>query len=460
MRRLGPAALAVLATAAPALAAAAEPRALALAVSDAQGQFVADLRAEELRVLENGEPRELAALRARRAAARRVPGARHQRRRARVFRTQAFDAVWSFVSSLPAGSKCTLWSTGDRPRKLGALDGDRKAVDKKVGQGFASRAPTRSWTRSSRPRARSRASRASGARSWCCRGRGPATPAARPATCRRGAPRGRAGLRADVRRGRGRRRRLARASATRRATPPTSRSSAPPITSGSCRGSRRAPAAASSACRPCSASARVRSMPPSSAASTGSATCRARARGRGGSRCGSRGPACTGASRSTAHEGERHEEGPAGGRRAAAAGRRRRWPAWRLPGLAARHARAREELLDQAKATLGTDARACATWGSRSSPGVTLEGIAVANPAPFRGDLLTADAFVLRYRLLPLLTGRVQVDRLALEKPVLALAMDAKGGFNYEKLGGPRRRARPRRRRPGGPRGARRRCGS
>ncbi len=135
MPRLGPAALAVLATAAPVLAA--EPRALALAVSDAQGQFVADLRAEELRVLENGEPRELAHFE------------RDERPLAvflvldtsvgatRVFRTQAYGTVWSFVSSLPEGSKCTLWSTGDRPRKLGALDGDRKAVDKKVGQGFA-----------------------------------------------------------------------------------------------------------------------------------------------------------------------------------------------------------------------------------------------------------------------------------------------------------------------------------
>ncbi len=67
--------------------------------------------------------------------------------------------------------------------------------------------------------------------------------------------------------------------------------------------------------------------------------------------------------------------------------------------------------------------------------GVALEGIAVANPAPFRGKLLTADAFVLRYRLLPLLAGRVQVDRMSLDKPVLVLAMDARGGFNYEKLG-------------------------
>ena len=60
----------------------------------------------------------------------------------------------------------------------------------------------------------------------------------------------------------------------------------------------------------------------------------------------------------------------------------------------------------------------------------------MANPAPFPGDLMTADAFVLRYRLRPLLAGQLEVERLALEKPALNVLMDAKGGFNYEKLGG------------------------
>ncbi len=99
-------------------------------------------------------------------------------------------------------------------------------------------------------------------------------------------------------------------------------------------------------------------------------------------------------------------------------------------------------ILDQAKATLGTELEVRDMEISLLS-GVALEGIAVANPAPFRGHLLTADAFVLRYRLLPLLTGRVQVDRMALDKPVLALAMDARGGFNYEKLGGASARGGP-----------------
>lgn len=91
-------------------------------------------------------------------------------------------------------------------------------------------------------------------------------------------------------------------------------------------------------------------------------------------------------------------------------------------------------ILDQARAALGTELEVRDMEISLLS-GVALEGISVANPQPFRGQLLTADAFVLRYRLLPLLYGRVQVDRLALEKPVLTLAMDARGGFNYEKLG-------------------------
>jgi hypothetical protein len=92
-------------------------------------------------------------------------------------------------------------------------------------------------------------------------------------------------------------------------------------------------------------------------------------------------------------------------------------------------------LLEQARAAVGADVRVKKMDISLLS-GVTLEGIAVQNPAPFPGDFLAADAFVLRYKLRPLLAGRVEVERLSLEKPVLALAMDARGAFNYEKLGG------------------------
>ncbi len=135
MRRLGLAGLAVLA--APVALFAADAKPLALAVHDAQGQFVPDLRADEVRVIENGEPRELAGFERdeRPLAAALVLDT--SRGASRVFRTQAFDVVWAFVSKLPPGSKCQLWGTSDRPRKLGSLDGERKDVDKKVGQGFA-----------------------------------------------------------------------------------------------------------------------------------------------------------------------------------------------------------------------------------------------------------------------------------------------------------------------------------
>jgi len=68
--------------------------------------------------------------------------------------------------------------------------------------------------------------------------------------------------------------------------------------------------------------------------------------------------------------------------------------------------------------------------------GLRLEGAAIGNPAPLRGDLLTADAIVLKHRLWPLLAGRVVIDNLELRRPNLALVPDARGIFNYERLGG------------------------
>lgn len=135
MRRPG---LAVLALLTPAVAAlASDPRPLALAVYDAQGQFVSDLKVEEVRVLENGEPRELTGFERDERPLAAVLVLDTSAGATRVFRTQAFDTVWTFLSRLPAGSKCALWTTGDRPHKFGVLGGERKDVDKKVGQGFA-----------------------------------------------------------------------------------------------------------------------------------------------------------------------------------------------------------------------------------------------------------------------------------------------------------------------------------
>jgi VWFA-related protein len=152
MHRLGlagpPAAPAALAAAvalltAPLLAAAAdaETRSVALVVTDAHGTFVGDVRADELRVLENGEAREL------------VSFARDERPlalvlvldtstgAARVFRAEAFDAVSALLSGLPEGTRCTLWTTGERPRRMGVLEGGRAPVEKKVAQAFGLEGP-------------------------------------------------------------------------------------------------------------------------------------------------------------------------------------------------------------------------------------------------------------------------------------------------------------------------------
>jgi uncharacterized protein involved in outer membrane biogenesis len=66
--------------------------------------------------------------------------------------------------------------------------------------------------------------------------------------------------------------------------------------------------------------------------------------------------------------------------------------------------------------------------------GVSLEGITVANPEGFPGDLLTADAFVVHYRLLPLLHRQIAIEEISLRKPAVALVCNDKGQWNYEAL--------------------------
>ena len=96
-----------------------------------------------------------------------------------------------------------------------------------------------------------------------------------------------------------------------------------------------------------------------------------------------------------------------------------------------------EALLQRVRGFAGTDVRVKRVEVSLLS-GVTLEGVGVANPPPFAGDLLTAEGFVLKYELWPLLRGRFEVERLALDRPQLSVLMDSRGGFNYERLGGAR----------------------
>jgi hypothetical protein len=97
----------------------------------------------------------------------------------------------------------------------------------------------------------------------------------------------------------------------------------------------------------------------------------------------------------------------------------------------------KEAMLDRASAAVGArvQARKVVVTVLR---GVTAEGVTIANPPPFKGSLVSADALVLRYDLSSLLRGRLEFAKLSVEKPALDLAMDQRGVFNYERLGGSR----------------------
>src|SRR5882724_5335815 len=94
----------------------------------------------------------------------------------------------------------------------------------------------------------------------------------------------------------------------------------------------------------------------------------------------------------------------------------------------------KEEVLKAARTALGTDVSIDSFQASLFS-GVELRGVTIGNPAGFAGNLITADAFVLHYRLLPLLSRRVEIEQLSLDKPVITLSQNDKNEWNYESIG-------------------------
>jgi uncharacterized protein involved in outer membrane biogenesis len=96
----------------------------------------------------------------------------------------------------------------------------------------------------------------------------------------------------------------------------------------------------------------------------------------------------------------------------------------------------KEQVLQAAHKELGADVRIDNLKVSIFS-GVELRGVTIGNPSGFSGDLVTANAFVLRYRLLPLLSRRVEIEELSLDTPVITLSQNAQGEWNYANLGAP-----------------------
>lgn len=96
----------------------------------------------------------------------------------------------------------------------------------------------------------------------------------------------------------------------------------------------------------------------------------------------------------------------------------------------------KQQVLDAAHKATGTDVKIGEMKVSILS-GIDLQDVTVANPEGFTGNLLTAKSFALHYRLMPLLQKRVEVETLTLDTPVITLAKNNKGDWNYDKLGGP-----------------------
>jgi uncharacterized protein involved in outer membrane biogenesis len=96
----------------------------------------------------------------------------------------------------------------------------------------------------------------------------------------------------------------------------------------------------------------------------------------------------------------------------------------------------KQEVLDAARKGTGADVKVGEMKVSIFS-GIDLQDVVVVNPAGFTGNLLTAKSFTLHYRLMPLLHKQVAVDTLTLDTPVITLAKNSQGDWNYDKLGGP-----------------------
>jgi uncharacterized protein involved in outer membrane biogenesis len=92
----------------------------------------------------------------------------------------------------------------------------------------------------------------------------------------------------------------------------------------------------------------------------------------------------------------------------------------------------KQAVLRAAQDALGSDVRINALRVSLFQ-GVSLEGLTVASPGGFGGDLLTAEALVVRYRLWPLLRRRLEIDQVTLTRPVLRLTRRESGEWSYQR---------------------------
>ncbi len=91
----------------------------------------------------------------------------------------------------------------------------------------------------------------------------------------------------------------------------------------------------------------------------------------------------------------------------------------------------KQTVLDVTRQTLGTDVKINQMTVSLLS-GAELQGLSIANPTGFEGNLMQAEQFVLRYRLMPLLKKQLHIPKIALVKPRITMVRDARSIWNYE----------------------------
>lgn len=90
----------------------------------------------------------------------------------------------------------------------------------------------------------------------------------------------------------------------------------------------------------------------------------------------------------------------------------------------------RDEIVAQVKRTTGRDLTIAgsASFSVLPMPGISLSGVALAAPPDMAGaPFVTMDRLDIRLKLLPLLSGKVAVDTLALINPVVDLRIDKSG---------------------------------
>lgn len=116
--------LLLLATAAPDV----EVRGLEVAFVDAAGAPVTDLTSEEVAIVENGTARATLSFRRDDRPLNLVLLVDSSQPIGNDFRLQFVDAVAQAIARLPAGSRYSLWTTGDRPTKVVDFTDDRGAA--------------------------------------------------------------------------------------------------------------------------------------------------------------------------------------------------------------------------------------------------------------------------------------------------------------------------------------------